>query len=189
MRIIRFTQQDDQDKTVVALSFKSLSDLVDQNDPSPFSSKEITQVAEDAIANHVSDLPVNRNVELNIRLPEKNLNPEAQAQLPVTIRQHFTIRATEITLELKRKKQGVMFGLKLIVTTVAITILVAGILRNIQELTSIEQSIILGILTILNWAAIWDTFEAYIIDYRGLARKRRIYAKIARIQIQLAIEH
>jgi len=32
MQIIRFAQQDDQDKSVVELSFKRLSDLVDQND-------------------------------------------------------------------------------------------------------------------------------------------------------------
>ena len=188
MRIIRFAQQDDQDKSVVELSFKSLGDLVDQNDTSPYSMKEVTQVAEDAIADHVGDLAVKRNVELSIKLPEKDLNPE-ETQLPAMIHQHFTIRASEIALELKRKKRGVIFGLKLIATTATITILVATMLRFIQELMGIEQSIILGILTILNWAAIWDTWEAYILEYRGLEKKKRIYEKIAHMQIQLATEH
>jgi hypothetical protein len=188
VRIIRFTQRDEQDKAVVELSFKGLGDLIDQNDPSQFSLKEVTPVAEAAIADHVGDLPVRRNVELSINLPEKDLNPEVQAQLPATIRQHFTIRASEIALELKRKKLGVRFGLKLIAATVAITILVGGLLQFIQE-PSIVQTIIVGILTILNWAAIWDTYEAYIIDYRELARKRRIYEKIARMQIRITTEH
>ena len=185
MRIIRFTQRDDLDKSVVELSFKSLDDLIDESDPSPFSLKEVTEVAEDAIADHVGDVPFKKNVELSIKLPEYGLKPEIQGNLPAAIHHHFTLRGSEIALELKRKKLRVRLGLKLIAANVAITILVGGILQFIQETTSIVQTLIFGTLTIINWAAIWDTYEAYIFDYRDLAKKRRIYEKITRMEIRV----
>jgi hypothetical protein len=185
MRIIGFTQRDDQDKSVVELSFKTMGDLVDQNDPSPYPLKELTEVAEDAIADHVGDVPIKKKVELIIKLPENALNPEIQGRLPDTIHQHFTLRASEKAVELKRIKLRVRFGLKLIATTVTITILVLGILHFIQSiLTSIEHDLIVGIFTILNWVALWDTYETRIFDYRGLAKEKRIYEKIARMEIR-----
>jgi hypothetical protein len=193
MRIIRFSQRDNQKGSSIELSFKTLGDLVDQNDPSPYSLKEVTQVAEDAIADHVGDLPLKREVELSINLPEKDLNPEVQGELPDAIRQHFTIRASEIALERKRKKLRVTLGVKLIATTIAITILIGGATQLIPQskkiLTSIVQFFIIGALTILNWVVIWDTYEAYGIEYLGLVKKMRIYEKIARIQIRITARH
>lgn len=185
MRIIRFSRKEFS----IELSFKSLGDLVDQNDPSPYSLKEITEVAENAIAAHVGDSPVGREVELSISIPEKDLSPEVHEKLPDTIRQHFTIRASEIALERKRMKSRIRLGLKLVAITAGITILTGEAIQLIPKgetiLQTIVQYFIVGALTILNWAAIWDTYEAYIIDYRGLGRKIRIYEKVARMQIRI----
>lgn len=63
MRIIRFSQTDSAKDSSIELSFKRLGDLIDQDDPSPFALKEVTEVAEDAITEHIGDLPLKRNVE------------------------------------------------------------------------------------------------------------------------------
>jgi hypothetical protein len=184
---------DTEKESSIELSFKSLGDLVDQGDPSPYSLKEVTQVAEDAIADHVGDLPLKRNVELSINLPQGDLNPEIQETLSDTIRQHCTIRASEIALECKRKKLKVKLGLKLIAPTTALTILIGGAIQLIPQteknLTSIVQFFIIGALTIMNWVAIWDTYEAYIIEYHGLVKKMRTYRKIAQMQIRITPRH
>src|SRR5208282_2993206 len=190
MRIIRFSQKDDAKGSSIELSFKSLGDLVDQNDPSPYPSKEITEVAEDAIAVHVGDLPVGRDVKLSINLPEKDVSPEVQEKLPDTIRQHFTIRASEIALERKREKLRIKRGLKLLAATIAFTLLTGGVIRVIpkSDMLSIPivQLFVTGVLTILNWAALWNIYETYVMgDYRELGMEIRIYEKIARMQIRI----
>ncbi len=169
-----------------------MGDLVDQNDPSPYPSKEITDVAEDAIADHVSDLPLERDVKLSINLLEKDLIPEVQEKLPDTIRQHFTIRASEIALELVRKKSNVKFGLKAIAVMIAIMItigLAIKLLPDVHFFSSAVQLIIAGTITILAWEVIGDTYEAYVTEYRGLGMKIRIYEKIARMQIRITSGH
>ncbi len=52
-------------------------------------------------------------------------------------------------------------------------------------LQSVKIAIILAILTILNWATIWDTYEHFAYDYRNLARKRRIFRKITKISVDI----
>ncbi|MDD4568403.1 MAG: hypothetical protein PHU37_10925, partial [Methanoculleus chikugoensis] len=42
-----------------------------------------------------------------------------------------------------------------------------------------------GLVTILNWVTIWDTYEYFVYDYRREVRKRRIYEKLAGIDIRV----
>ena len=42
-----------------------------------------------------------------------------------------------------------------------------------------------GLITILNWVTIWHTYEYFVYEYRSLRRKRRIYRKIAGMEIRV----
>ena len=42
-----------------------------------------------------------------------------------------------------------------------------------------------GLITILNWVTIWHTYEYFVYEYRSLRRKRRIYNKIAGMDIRV----
>jgi hypothetical protein len=56
---------------------------------------------------------------------------------------------------------------------------------NEIPLESVKVVLILGFLTILNWATIWDTYEHFAYGYRNLARKRRIYRKIIKLPVDI----
>ena len=56
---------------------------------------------------------------------------------------------------------------------------------NEIPLESVKVLIIVGFLTIMNWATIWDTYEHFVYEYRNLARKRRIFRKIIKIPISI----
>jgi len=189
MRVVRYAQTESANKLTIKLTFKSLDQLLDVEDPSPYPHKEITEVAEDAIASHLVDIPLKSNVELVIAVPTAALNREVQGSLEGTIREYFAFRASEIFLELKRKRSGLRRGLELIATTSAIAIIVAAVIKFIPQsdkiLTDVVQFFIAGLLTILNWVAIWDTYETYILEYRTLARKAKVYEKIAQVSIHV----
>ena len=189
MRVIRYSRAEGTGKSTVKLTFKTLGQLVDLDDLSPYPQKELTEVAENAIAIHLGDVPIKRDAELVVSLPSGALNLETQENLPETIRQHFAFRASEIALERVRKKSAVNFGLKFTGVMLAIMIVVGGIIQFTQEnakiISSFVQVIIAGVLTILAWAAIWDTFEAYVLEYRPLVRKMNVYKKAARMNISI----
>jgi len=189
MRVIKYSQTENADRSTIKLTFKSLDQLLDEDDPSPYPHKEITEVAEDAIASHLEDLPLKRDAELTIALPTAALNRKIQESLGEAIREHFRFRASELVLELKRKRSGLHKGLELISTTVSITIIVALGIKLIpgsdKILTDVVQFFLAGVLTILNWVAIWDTYETYILDYQTLAKKIRVYEKIAQMRVRV----
>jgi len=189
MRVIKYSQTENADKSTIKLTFKSLSQLLDEEDPSPYPHKEITEVAEDAIASHLEDIPLKRDAELIIALPTAVLNRKIQRSLGQTIREHFGYQASELTLELKRKRLGLRRGLELIGVNVSITIIVALGIRFIpgsdKILTDVVQFFLAGVLTILNWVAIWDTYETYILDYQTLAKKIKVYEKIAHMSVRM----
>jgi hypothetical protein len=56
---------------------------------------------------------------------------------------------------------------------------------NEIPLESLKVLIIVGFITIMNWATIWDTYEHFVYEYRNLARKRRIFRKIIKIPISI----
>ena len=188
MRVVKYSQAENANKSTIKLTFKSLDQLVDLEDPSPYPHKEITEVAEDAIASHVADLPLKKEAELIIAFPTAALNPEIQGSLAETIREHFAFRASELVLELKRKKSGLHQGLELTGTTVTITVIVAAIIKLIpgsdKILTDVVQFFLAGVLTILNWVVIWDTYETYILEYRSLIKKIKVYGKIAQMSVR-----
>jgi hypothetical protein len=186
--VIKYTRAESAGKSTVKLTFKTLGQLVDLEDPSPYPQKELTEVAENAIATHIGDVPIKREAELVVSLPSGALNLETHENLAEMIRQHFAFRASEIALERVRKKSAVNFGLKFTGVMLAIMIVVGGVIQltpeNARILSSFVQVIIAGVLTILAWAAIWDTFEAYVLEYRPLVRKMKVYKKVSRMNIR-----
>jgi len=80
-------------------------------------------------------------------------------------------------------------GLELIAANATIAIIVAALIKLIpgsdKILTDVVQFFIAGILTVLNWVAIWDTYEAYVIEYRDLNRKMKVYEKIAEMSVRI----
>lgn len=186
--MVGYSQVEAAGKSTVQLNFKNLGQLLDLDDPSPYPHKELTEVAEDAISSHLGDFPIKREVELVVSLPSGALNLEIQENLAETIRQHFNFRASEIALELVRKKSNVKFGLKAIAVMVAIMIpigLAIKLLPDLHLFSSAVQLIIAGTITIIAWVVIGDTFKAYVIGYRDVERKMKVYEKAARMNIRI----
>ena len=50
---------------------------------------------------------------------------------------------------------------------------------------SFAYLLLTGLVIILNWVTIWDTYEYFVYDWRHLWRKRRIYEKISCTDIQV----
>ena len=187
MRVIKYSQAETASKSTVQLNFKTVNQLLDLDDPSPYPHKELTEVAEYAIASHVGDVPIKKDVELVLSLPSGAQSGEIQENLAETIRQHFAFRATEAALEVARKKARLKLGIKITIALIAIVILAGGVIALIPvgDDPRVIKALIGGILTILVWAGVWDLFEAYAIEYRDLVIKMKVYEKVARMNMRI----
>jgi hypothetical protein len=178
-------KKEERDGTVhVTFRFKTVGQLLDEGDPTPLPEKELTGEAEDALAGHLDEYRVSRSARLLIELPEKELADTTSSLIREALRHHFGFRQDDLTHDLKIARREGMYSLSLMVANIALLLLfVFYITKNEIPLESVNVVLILGFLTIMNWATIWDTYEHFVYEYRNLARKRRIYRKITKVPV------
>jgi hypothetical protein len=166
--------------------FKALGQLLDEGDPTPLPGKELTEEAEDALAGHLDEYRVSKPASMVIELPEKDLADTSFSLITGAVRHHFGFRQDDLTHDLKISLREGTYSLILMLGNIALLLLfVFYVTVNEIPLESIKVLIIVGFLTIMNWATIWDTYEHFVYDYRNLARKRRIFRKITKIPIDI----
>jgi hypothetical protein len=166
--------------------FKTLGQLLDEGDTAPIPGKELTEEAEETLAGHLDEYRVSKPASLVIELPEKDIPETVSSFITEAVRHHFGFRAEDLTHDLKIARREGTYSLLLMLGNIALLFLfLAYVTMNEIPVESINIVIILGFLTIMNWATIWDTYEHFVYDYRNLARKRRIFRKITKIPVTI----
>lgn len=180
-------KKEERDATVhFTFRFKAFGQLIDEGDPTPLPGKELTEEAEDALAGHLDEYRVSKSASLVIELPEKDISGVSSSLITEAVRHHFGFRQNDLTHDMKISRREGTYSLILMFGNIALLLMFLFYLTiNEIPLESVNVVIILGFLTIMNWATIWDTYEHFVYDYRNLARKRRIFRKITKIPVDV----
>jgi hypothetical protein len=180
-------KKEEQDGTVLlTYRFKALGQLLDEEVPASVPGRELTEQAEDALAGHLDEFRVSKSASMVIELPEKELAPTTSSLITDAVHHHFGFRQDDLTHDLKISRREGIYSLILMLVNISLLLLfVVYITVNEIPVESVKIVIILGFLTIMNWATIWDTYEHFVYDYRNLARKRRIFRKITEIPVTI----
>ena len=180
-------KKDEESGTVhFTFRFKTLGQLLDEGDPTPLPKKELTEEAEDAVAGHLDEYRVSKPASIVIELPEKDLADTSPSLITEAVRHHFGFRQDDLTHELKISRREGTYSFTMMLGNIALVFLfLFYVTVNEIPLESLKVLIIVGFITIMNWATIWDTYEHFLYDYRNLARKRRIFRKITKIPISI----
>lgn len=146
------------------------------------SGRELTEIAEEAIAGYVDEFPVKRPVELTVSLAQNSIPADMHARIPDTIRRHFTFRLNDLDHEKRLSLREGRISFAIAFNAVIAVIFVLFFAPLLEDTVFI---LIGGLVTILNWVTIWDTYEYFVYDYRHLTRKQKIYRKITGMDIQV----
>jgi hypothetical protein len=185
MRVIRSMTKEIGGKTHLELWFKTLDQLIDPDDPGPLSEKELTEEAEDRIYSLVDEIGFKKPIDLTIHLPKSDESTQIMLDLPRAIRSHFAYRLTEMEGEKKASWREGKVSFVIAVFNACIIVLVAWFYAVLS--TSFWYILLFGLVVILNWVTIWDTYEYFTYDWRHLWRKRRIYTKISRMDVNIQL--
>jgi hypothetical protein len=187
MRKIVVGKEEDAGGTVIlTFRFKALGQLLDEQDPTPLPHREMTGEAEEALAGYLDEYPVSKSASLILELPEGELEGLSPPLLVESVRHHFGFRVDDLGHDLKLQWREGRYSLVLALVNLSLLLLfVYYITVHAIPVESPNVVLVLGILTIMNWATIWDTYEHFFYEYRNLARKRRIYRKITRIPVEI----
>jgi hypothetical protein len=182
MQKIRVTRNVHGRGVTIDIRFKALSQLLDEYDPTPLPGRELTEFAEETIAGYLDEYRLKRPVELKIEIPEKELAPEA-SWIPDAVKQHFSFRVPYLDHKLVLSRREGLYSFIIAVLNAVIAVLFITAYYDEYAAGNLFFLLLAGLVTILNWVTIWDTYEFFMYDYRHLLRKRKLYEKITRIPI------
>ena len=185
MKVIEAIHREENERTIVSLRFKTRDQLLDPEDPSPLPKKELTQDAEDAILNNVFAYWLKKPVNLEIQVPRVP-DPGSMKDISDAIRNHFRFvlighkRDTAIFIR-ERRTALVFTGLNILIALLYI----GYAYLNENWMSTLAGTLIGGLVIIINWATIWDTYEFFIFDGREKSQRKRLLNKIIDGEIQV----
>ena len=182
-KVIKATRRQENGRTFVQLRFKTQDQLLDPDDSCPLQKRELTQEAEDAILSNVFADTLKNPLTLRIQVPGAADSSQA-TEITEAIRHHF-----RYILSGHERDWGVFIRERR--TALAFTAfnillgLVYGVYAYQHEewMTSVTGQFIGGIIIILNWATIWDTYEYFIFDGREKRHRKKLLHKIIDAEI------
>lgn len=184
MRDIVVSRKEENGGATLSFGFKSISQLIDPDDPSPFPGTELTELAEETIFGYMDEYRVKKPVSLVISLPAAEIPADGSRLIPEAIRRHFAFHIQDVRHDLVLSRREGIYSLVIAIGNALVAILFLYLATSSgRSLESFPVLLLGGFITVLNWVTIWDTYEHFVYDYRDLLRKRRLYEKISRISI------
>lgn len=189
MKVIEATYHEENGRTIVSLKFKTRDQLLDSDDPSRLPQKELTQEAEDALLSNAFAGKLKTPITLEIQIPDVP-DPGPASDITEAIRRHFRYVLTEHKRDTAIFIRERRIALAFTVFNILIALLYVGYAYQHEEwMTSNAGILVGGIIVIMNWATIWDTYEFFIFDGREKSQRKKLLNKIIDSEINVIPYH
>ena len=167
------------------VTFKSVAQIYDSDDPSPEAHRDLSEKAEDRIFLATLAVPHELRTRicdrLEIRVPDPA--PGEGEAIISAVREHFQRRAGEKS---DATRVTVRAGLRECWLTAAVCVpAFAGIAICSQFKGDPLVELLENVLIIFSWVVIWQPFQSLVFDRWTLKATATIYRKIARMPISV----
>jgi hypothetical protein len=169
---------------LIEMRLRTVMQIFNSLDPSPFHEKDLDPDAEEYIAGIVQDFPLAQPMKIVIHLPCKDAECGEAQTLEPAIQNHFSYleasAARELRLKFRQGRVSLLIGL-------AFLFFMAGVFYLIQSHNLFQgpTSFLTQGLVVVSWVAMWEPITIFLYGWWPLRRKRLIYEKISRMQVEV----
>lgn len=174
------------DVSLIEIGLRSIQQLFNSFDPSPFHEKDLDSDAEEYIVGAAREFPLHTPLKLVFYLPADQINAALGANLAQSIHNYFEYRWDTAARELR-----FLFQIGRTSLAIGITFLFACLtLRQLVHATTAPpfDYVIAESLLIAGWVAMWRPFQTFLYDWWPLRRMGRIYAKLSVMPVEIRCE-
>ena len=171
-------------ETEIAIRARSIGQLFNSFDPSPFREKDIDAEVEAFLVGWVRELPDGAPFTIAVHLPpEEAAKPDA-AGIGEAFAHYFGYRAQIAEQELRELfrigRRSLAIGLVALVACLVASQLVAALVPNHVVARVLEESLI-----IVGWVANWRPIEIYLYDWLPIRRRIQLNRRIAAATVEV----
>jgi ABC-type spermidine/putrescine transport system permease subunit I len=170
--------------TEIAIRARTIGQLFNTFDPSPFREKDLDNGVEEFLVGWVRELPPGAPFRIVVHLPaEEAAKPEA-AEIAAAFAHYFRDRAhaskSELRELLRIGRRSLLIGVAVLVVCLVASQVAAKIIANATVARVVEESLI-----IVGWVANWRPIEIYLYDWWPIVRRVRLFRRIAAAHVRV----
>ncbi len=171
-------------ETEIAIRVRTIGQMFNSFDPSPFREKDIDAEVESFLVGWVRELPPGAPFTIAVHLPpEEAARPEA-AGIADAFAHYFGYRAQIAEQELRELfrigRRSLAIGVVVLIGCLLGSQLLAAVIPNHVVARVLEESLI-----IVGWVANWRPIEIYLYDWLPIRRRIQLFRRIAAAKVEV----
>ena len=180
----RMTRDAMADPTEIAVRARTVGQLFNSLDPSPFREKDLDAGVEEFLVGWVRELPAAAPFTIAVHLPpEEAAKPDA-ARIGEAFAHYFHYRAQVAEQERRELfrigRRSLAIGLVVLAACLVASQTLAQLLPNEVAARVLEESLI-----IVGWVANWRPIEIYLYDWLPIRRRIKLFERIAAAKVEV----
>ena len=172
------------DSHIIEIRIRTLRQLFDYRDPSPFIAQDLDDDAQQYIVACANEVPARLPLALAIHLSEPPNSPEEARDAGEAIREHFTRQSGFAVIRLRQLIRRGWTSLAIGLAFLSAALTAAAALLKWAD-TRAAAAIFREGLIICGWVAMWRPIEVFLFDWWPILGERRTFDRLARMPVQL----
>ena len=168
---------------LIEMRLRTVMQIFNSLDPSPFHEKDLDPDAEEYIAGIVQDFPLSQPMKIVIHLPCREAECEEAVTLEKAIHNHFSYleasAARDLRLKFRQGRVSLIIGIAFLLFMGFISTLIS------PYTTHGYVAWVAGGLLIVAWVAMWEPVNIFLYGWWPIRRKQKIYEKISLMQVEV----
>jgi hypothetical protein len=168
----------------IELFIGSVRQLFNSFDPSPFLERDLDAEAERYIVAWAAELDARKPIVLLVHFSGSPEDSPDSNLIPGALRNYFGYRANQAKLEihelLRIGWRSMVIGLLVLMVSLTVSNHVTRSMDGSPFGPLLAESFI-----ILGWVANWRPLEIFLYDWWPIARKRKLYLRLARASVEI----
>lgn len=169
-------------ESVIELRIENIALLFDPLDPFPTPSRDLSKTAEEFIVEWARELPRRSPIRLVLHIPLSGQHDLSELQ--VAFSNHFRQCARRVKGDISE-----LFGVGRVSLVIGLATLIACVLGGQAAVMLLGGGSAARILSegliIIGWVANWRPLEIFLYGWWPLARRRRLYQRLADMPIEV----
>lgn len=169
---------------LIELNLGSVQQLFNSFDPAPFREKDLEQAAEDYIVSAAADFALRTPLRLVIQLPREGHASEQAQSVPQAVHNYFDYRklvmAHQLRQTLLQGRRALVIGLGFLFFCILQQQMIAALGKEGLFWSILQEGFLIS-----GWVAMWYPINLYLYEWWPIRHRQRLYAKLARMPIEL----
>lgn len=166
----------------IEIRLRSLSQLLQTLDPSPFRDSSLAPDADEYLLGRAKEVPKKQPIRLVIQLPAEEMARQSQTDVAAIITNHFAFQAQAESRKIQELfhsgRRAVLIGFVTLSVCLFFAWHVAHNLPGRPATRILQES-----FTILGWVSVWRPVEIFLYDWIPFARRRNLFRRLAAAQV------